>query len=134
MQFTSKTLRRYSLAFKQKIVSEIESGKFTIAEAQHVYDITGAATIQNWLKKLGKSHLLNTIVRIEMKGEAQKIRELKKQKQQLESALAQAQLKIICLESTIEAAEEELGIELKKKSVTSVFRRPSSEPEPEPGT
>ena len=32
---------RYSTAFKQKIVSEIESGKLTIAKAKKIYDIKG---------------------------------------------------------------------------------------------
>jgi transposase-like protein len=113
MQHQQHIFRRYSIAIKQKIVSEIESGKFSISQAQSVYDITGAATIQTWLKQFGKNHLLNKIVRIEMKNESSKIKELKKQKQQLETALAQAHLKILCLEATLQAAEE-LGIDVKK--------------------
>jgi len=123
MSSSSKRIyKRYSLAFKQKVVSEIENGRFSISQAQRVYEITGAATIQCWIRQFGKTHLLNTIVRIEMKNESDKIRALKREKQQLESALAQAQLKILCLESTIEAAEE-LGIEIKKKSVIGVSKK-----------
>ena len=43
------------------------------------------------------------------------IKELKAEKQQLESALAQSQLKVIALESLVEVAEEQFGIEIKKK-------------------
>lgn len=41
-----------------------------------------------------------------------------KEKVELERALAQAHLKILSLETVIESAEEELGIDLKKSTVT----------------
>ena len=55
-----------------------------------------------------------------MKGEKDKIKELEKQKQQLESALAQAHLKIITLESTLECVEEHYNIDVKKNFGTQV--------------
>lgn len=121
-------VNRYSLAFKQKVVSEIESGKLTVAKARKIYDIKGSETIPNWIKKFGKNHLLAKVVRIEMKDEKDKIKELEKQKQQLESALAQAHLKIICLESTIECVEEHYKIDVKKNFGTKVQHYLSSMP------
>jgi transposase len=115
-----KTTIRYSAAFKQKVVSEIESGKLTIAKAQKIYDIKGGQTIQAWIKKLGKNQLLSKIVRVEMKDEHDKIKALERQKQQLESALAQAHLTIICLESVIECVDEHYGIDVKKNFGTPV--------------
>lgn len=106
---------RYSEAFKQKVVSEIENGKLTVSEAQKLYDIRGGETIQKWIKKLGKSHLLNKVVHIQMRDEIDKIKELEKQKRELESALAQAHLKIITLESSVKVLEEKSGLKLKKK-------------------
>ena len=50
---------RYSRAFKQKVVEEIESGKLTIAKAQRVYDIRGGETIQKWIRLLGCPILKN---------------------------------------------------------------------------
>jgi transposase len=105
---------RYSLAFKQKVVSEIEGGRFSVGEARRVYDIKGCETIPSWLKKLGKHHLLDKVVRIEMKGEKDKIRELEKEKRKLESALAQEHIKNIALESLIESIEEHYRIDAKK--------------------
>lgn len=113
----SMIVKRYSAAFKQKVVSEIESGKLTIAGARRIYDITGIGTIENWIKKFGKNHLLAKVVRIEMKDEKDRIKELEKQKQLLESALAQAHLEIICLESLVDCAEEHFQIDIKKKLV-----------------
>ena len=116
MTVKSGFVRRYSLSFKRKVVSEIESGKLTIAEARRLYDISGGSTIQYWLRQFGKNHLLKRVVRIEMADEKSKLKQLKKEKQQLESALAQSQLRVIALENLIKAAEEELGISIKKKS------------------
>jgi transposase len=113
-----RIFRRYSTAFKQKVVSEIENGKLTISEAKLVYDIRGDGTIQIWMRKFGKTHLLNKVIHIEMKDEPNKIKELEKQKKQLESALAQAHLKIITLESTVKVLEEKTGVKLKKKTNT----------------
>ncbi len=109
-----RVIHQYSTAFKQKVVSEIESGEISIADAKSIYGINGGQTVQNWIKKLGKNHLLSKIVRIEMKGEKDRIRELEKEKEQLESALAQTQLKVITLESLVESAGEHYGVDLKK--------------------
>ncbi len=116
--YKQRIFHRYSLAFKQKVVSEIESGKLSISEAKKIYDIAGCGTIPQWLKKLGKAHLMNKVIHIQMKDEKDKIKLLEQQKRALESALAQAQLKIITLESTIKVLEDEAGIKLKKSTDT----------------
>lgn len=113
-----KLTLRYSEAFKQKVVFEIENGILTLAEAQKLYDIRGGATIQKWIKKLGKPHLLNKVIHIKMRDEADKVKELEKKKRELESALAQAHLKIITLESSLKVLEENSGVKLKKKTDT----------------
>ena len=105
---------RYSLAFKQKIVSEIESGHLTVADAQRIYDITGGTTVYRWLRQLGKNHLISKVIRIEMKDEKDKIKELERQKKELEWALSQAHLKNLCLESLIECVEEQYKVDVKK--------------------
>lgn len=114
MQIIQKTTIRYSSAFKQKVVSEIESGKLSKEGARKLYDIGGGQTIQNWIKNFGKLHLLNKVVRVEMKDELSKLKQLEREKKELESALANAHLKLIVYETLIEVAEEELGIDLKK--------------------
>lgn len=52
-----------------------------------------------------------------MPDETDQLKRLQKEKAELESALAKAHLKILSLESIIESAEEDLGIELKKSTV-----------------
>ena len=110
----NRTKISYSPAFKQKVISEIESGKLTINGARKLYGIGGGSMIQTWIKKLGKFHMLNKVVRVEMKDEVSKLKQLEKDKKELESALAQAHLKLLAYESLIEVAEENLGIDLKK--------------------
>jgi len=114
MDRKQKITKLYSLAFKQKVVSDLESGKLTRSQARKLYGISGGSTINSWLIKLGKLHLLNKVVRIELKDEVSKLKQLEKEKKELESALAQAHLKLIVYESIIEVAEEELGVDLKK--------------------
>ena len=114
MTVIQREIKRYSLSFKQKVIGEIESGKLTINVARKLYGISGQTTVQKWIKKLGKLHLLNKVVRIELKDEVSKLKQLEKEKKELESALAQEHLKLIVYETLIEVTEEELGIDLKK--------------------
>jgi len=64
---------------------------------------------------MGKNHLLNKVVRIELKDEPSKLKELKQHTRELEKALADAHLKLLAYETYIEVAEAELGRGLKKK-------------------
>jgi len=113
----SRRIIRYSEAFKLKIVEEIERGKLSISELQRIYDIRGSVTIQSWLKKYGRNHLLNKIVRIEMPEEVERIKHLEKEKLALERALAKTQIKLLLSESELELYKEDYGVLIKKKDV-----------------
>jgi len=113
---------RYSEAFKQKVISELERGKYNKSEMSRLYGVS-QNSINKWIRKYGKNHLIEKIVRVEMKGEADRLKQLEKEKQLLESALAQAQLKIITLEATIEVAEEKFNVDLKKNSGMKVLKK-----------
>jgi transposase-like protein len=125
--FEPKTVLRYSMAFQQKVVSEIEAGTLTISQAQRLYDIRGAETIPAWLRKRSKNHLLTRVVRVQMADEVSKVKQLEKEKQRLESALAQAHLKILTLESTLEVLEEKSGMSVKKKTDAGLSKLPSDD-------
>ena len=115
MEVKGKTILRYSIAFRHKVVKEIEEGKLKISEAQKLYNIKGGSTISGWIKKLGKNHLLNKVVKIEVADEVKKLKQTEKEKHELESALAQAHLKIMSLERMLEIAGREYGLDFKKK-------------------
>ena len=106
---------KYSIAFKRKVVEEIETGKISsVYKARRIYDIKGAGTIYQWIRKLGKNELIGKVVRVEMKDEKDKLKEMEKEKRLLERALAQERVKVIALESLIEVAEEHYGVDFKK--------------------
>lgn len=123
METKGRIIKRYSLSFKQKVVKEIEEGKLSISEAQKLYSLGGSVTIQRWIKKLGKNELLNKVVRIELKDEVSKIKQIEKQKRELEAALAQAHLKILSLEKMLEIAGREYGEDFKKKYDTEASKK-----------
>jgi transposase-like protein len=52
---------RYSSAFKQKVIIEVEEGIYNISEASRVYKVS-TKSIYKWLTELGKDHLINKIV------------------------------------------------------------------------
>ena len=70
------TTVRYSISFKQKVVKEIEEEGLTFSEAMRRYGIKGGQTIQKWAISFGKNDLLNKVVRVEMKGEKDRVKEL----------------------------------------------------------
>ena len=128
MSRRSATAIRYSFAFKQKVISEIENGKYTLEESRRVYGIGGTATIQGWLKKYGKDHLLCKVVRVEMRGEKDRIKALEKRERELEKALADAHLKLIAMETLIENAKTHYNLDLKKNFGSQVSGKSASKP------
>lgn len=115
-----KLIVRYSMSFKQQVVSEIESGRFdNINQAQRHYDITGCGTVRRWLKQFGRNHLCPKVVRVEKPDEKNQIRELKKQVRQLKEALGQTQAEKIIEEEFLKIACEEIGqdVDVFKKKV-----------------
>lgn len=78
----------------------------TFSEARRRYGISGGQTIQKWVIKFGKNHLLDKIVRVEMKGEKDRVKELEAEVKKLKIALADATLAKDALETLIEVVNE----------------------------
>ena len=114
MTTVPRKIIRYSISFKQKIVREIEQEGKGIEEIRRQYGIKGGATVQNWLKQLGKNHLLNKIVRVEMRGEKDRIKEMEAEIKKLKIALADATLEKHAMETIIEIVNEHYGTDVKK--------------------
>jgi transposase len=109
----SKETIRYSISFKQKVVREVEKGA-SFGEIRRRYDIKGGNTIQKWVKQFGKDHLLNKIVRIEMKGEKDRVKELEEEVKRLKIALAEATMAKDLLGTLVEVANRHYETDLKK--------------------
>ncbi len=109
-----KTIR-YSTCFKQAVIQSIEEDGLTIGEAKLRYGIGGAHTIQNWLRKYGKNHLLNKVVRVETMDEIDELKRLKAENEALKLAYAELSLQHKYSESVIEVADKMFNLDLKKK-------------------
>jgi transposase-like protein len=108
------TTLRYSISFKQKVVKEIEEEGLTFSQARMRYGIKGGQTLQNWALSFGKNNLLNKVVRVEMKGEKDRVKELEAQVKKLKLALADATLAKDALETLIDVVNEHYQTDVKK--------------------
>lgn len=114
MSFQLRNQRRYSISFKQKVVDEIEQEGLSISAARRRYGIKGADTIPRWIRKFGKTFLLNQIIRIETMDEKDRIKELEAEMRRLKLALADSLLAQRCLETVIDEANKIYKTDLKK--------------------
>ena len=112
----------YSQGFKQQVVSEIESGKFTKDGARRHYQIKGKSTVLNWIRKFGNLHQIKAENRIVMQNEKDEITLLRSENAQLKIAnqllinqVSESQIKAQIFERMIEITEQDLGIDIKKK-------------------
>lgn len=113
MSQNRKTTVRYSISFKQQVVREVEEG-LSMSAARRKYGILGGDTIHLWIRKFGKNHLLNKIVRVETMEEKDRIKEMEKEIKLLKLALADSLLAQRCLEEVIKEADKEYKTDLKK--------------------
>ena len=112
-----KNIKRksYSNLQKRTIVTAIEQGRMNLKDAQIAYNIKSKSTIKNWIShyKVEKVEICNE-KQFQM---AQKKPTLKSSDTvALEKALLEAQLKIKALNTLIDVAEDQLKIDIRKKS------------------
>jgi transposase len=113
MDMSQRIWRRSSLAFRVKVVGEIELGVFdSVSAAGRPYGISGADTIWGWIRKLGKNHLLAKEVRVETLNERDELAKLRQQVKRLEQALGQTQAENLLNQSYLQLACERLGEEV----------------------
>src|SRR3954464_12730398 len=110
----SGSVIRYSISFRQKVVREIEEEGLTIEAAKRRYGIGGGQTIQRWMRKFGKYHLLEKIIRIESMEEKDKVKKMQDEIRKLKEALADSMMAQKCLEAVIQEANKEYKTDLKK--------------------
>jgi len=95
------------------IVHQIEEGG-TFEGVRKKYGISGTGTIQSWVKKYGKHHLLNKTIRVETMNEKDHLKALEAENKQLKIKLAETYMIKDCLEELIKKANEEYKTDLKK--------------------
>lgn len=109
---------RYSEAFKNQVIKEVEEGYCSFQEARKKYGIKGVATVQYWMKRMGKLDALPKIIRVEKPDEKSRVKELERQIRELKNALAETQVRCVIAENQFDIVCEDQGLnpeEVKKK-------------------
>jgi len=112
-----KKIIQYSTCFKLQVVEEIEKNGLSVEDCRRKYGIGGGQTIQEWLKKLGKHHLLNKVVRVETRDELDELKRLRAENKALKEAYAELALNHKCPEKVIEVADEMFNLDLKNMNI-----------------
>jgi len=116
-----KSITNYSVAFKMKVVEEVENGLISACAARTLYRIPGKATIAEWVKRYGVNERISRQVYVMTRDEEIELFRLRKEVKRLEKALDDSQVKAIALESLVELAEERYGMDLKKNFGSKVL-------------
>lgn len=109
--------RVFSEELKRKIVKDIEAGKVSIASVCREYSVSSSA-VYKWIHKYSSYLQKGVKLVMEMNSEGYRTKELEKQLRDAEAALGRKQMEVDFLEKMIEIASKELGIDIKKKSLT----------------
>ena len=113
-----RVLKSYSENFKLKVLSEIESGRISKADARRIYGMS-TGSLYKWIKRYSKFELLNHQVRIETMEERDRIKALEDENRKLKQVLADKDVKLLVNDSMLEVLRKQMGFksvaELKKK-------------------
>mgnify|MGYP003289604203 FL=1 len=113
--------KRYSHAFKMKIMEEIRDGRWKSgSQAAKMYGIKDSL-VYKWIDAMGFSHLKSKVMEIKTMEEIDELKLLRKQVKDLKLALAEETLSRQIEQATVQVAAGIIGIsteELKKKAGT----------------
>jgi transposase-like protein len=110
---------RYSEAFKQEVVLEVEAGGLAFDAVSRKYGINGSTTVSKWVRKYGNG-TRGKVTRVERPDEMNELKRLTARVRRLESALADANIDAALERAYTRLACERAGIadvaEFKKKA------------------
>lgn len=106
--FSKRTQKDYSLAFKIQVVDEVEKGLLTYKQSQKKYGIQGRSTVLTWLRKHGK---LDWTSKEPMKKKAPP----KTYISQLEAKIKRLEAEKEILNTAIDIADEMFCTDIRKK-------------------
>jgi transposase-like protein len=118
---------RYSEAFKQTVVREVETGQSNCNQIRRKYGIKGAGVVENWVRKHGNGSL-GKVIRVELPEEVNELARLRQRVKRLETLLADANIegaldrayvRIACAKAGIKDVEE-----FKKKAAGQLGMKP----------
>ena len=106
---------RYALTLRRSVLRAVEGG-MTISQARVTFNVKSITAIKNWIKadQQEKHDLVGNKPLLSMSKSPRK--KSKDEVKDLQKALAEAELKIKALDTMIDIAEEQLKIDIRKKS------------------
>ena len=106
--FSKRTQKDYSLAFKLQVVDDVEKGRLTYKQAQVKYGIQGRSTVLVWLRKHGSLDWKN-------KTPVKKKAPPKTYISQLEARVRRLEEEKEILNKAIDIADEQFETDIRKK-------------------
>ena len=117
----TNSYKTYSIAFKMKIVDEIENGILSQFEAGKLYKISDS-TLNSWVKKYGVNERIDKKVIIMTRLEESELLALRRENKRLKRSLEDSQIRSLAYECLVEEASNYTKIDL-KKNFGSVVRK-----------
>jgi transposase-like protein len=121
-KYVKRTQKDYPMSFKLSVVREYEETKASLRELTRKYGIQGHNTIRKWINKFGTSDWQNLTLQPMAKTKDQellelreKVKVLERKNARLEKELEQKDMKAEFFDLMIEIAEEEYGVDIRKK-------------------
>ncbi len=106
--YSNRTQKDYSLAFRLQVVDEVEKGLLTYKQSQKKYGIQGRSTVLVWLRKHGT---LDWTTKVPMKKKAPP----KTYISQLEAKIKRLESEKEILNRAIDIADDMFNTEIRKK-------------------
>lgn len=106
--------RRFSENFKKEKVRELELGLVQVSDLCKEYEVS-SMSVYRWLAKFGSMKEKKERLIVESQSDTIQLLELKKKIAELERIVGQKQLQIDFQQKMIELAEEQYGVDIKKK-------------------
>ena len=106
-----RSQRDYTMAFKLRVVSQVEQGEMTYKQAQDHYGIQGKSTVLVWLRKHGNLDWRKPSIHymgLSKETPSQKIKRLEKE-------LEDERLKNKILNKMIDISDQQYGTSIRKK-------------------
>jgi transposase-like protein len=110
-----KVCRRYSESFKRQVVTEYEDGASASALCRK-YGIGSVSSVTGWVQQYGREGLRHKIMHIQTPDEADQLRQLEREREVLQQAVAELTVKNLLLEGELRVYRETYGEEGLKKN------------------
>jgi len=120
MSEAQRRRRTFSESFKRQKVQEYELGKTTVGEICKQYEVRDS-NVYKWIAKFGSMKNKPEKLIVETESDTRELLSLQKHIAELERVIGQKQILIDFQDKVIEFAEQEYGIDIKKKYGTKPF-------------